>query len=126
MSSSMNEVLAHELYSLLVPLAQEGFDLAIRHTAAPPDTHVAWALCGTRSWLVGSRAYLRRCPAPDSPRALAGHDCLHYLRPGDTPTWSFERVDGPRPGEEPRVTVPVRGRNEPQESQRSGTGWSAS
>ncbi len=98
-----------DLADRLVPLAQEGFDLAIRHTAAPPDTHVAWALCSTRSWLVGSRTYLRRCPAPDTPHGLAGHDCLHYLRPGDTPTWSFERVDGPRPGEEPRVTVPVRG-----------------
>src|SRR5215831_3950522 len=49
-----------ELSDRLVSLAQEGFDVALRHTAAPPDTHVAWPLCATRSWLVASRAYLRR------------------------------------------------------------------
>ena len=28
-------------------LATEGYGLAIRHTARPPDTHVAWALCAS-------------------------------------------------------------------------------
>ena len=79
-----------ELSDRLVAMTQEGFDVALRHTAAPPDTHVAWPLCTTRSWLVASRAYLRRAGAPAAPRDLAAHDCLHYLRPGDTPTWSFE------------------------------------
>lgn len=74
----------------LVGMTQEGFDVALRHTAAPPDTHVAWPLCNTRSWLVASRAYLRRAGMPATPQDLAAHDCLHYLRPGDTPTWSFE------------------------------------
>ena len=49
-----------ELSDRLVAMAQEGFDVALRHTAAPPDTHVAWPLCTTRSWLVG----LARLPAP--------------------------------------------------------------
>ena len=89
----------------LVAMAQEGFDVALRHTAAPPDTHVAWPLCGTRSWLVASRAYLRRAGVPATPQDLAGHDCLHYLRPGDTPTWSFE-ASGKSAG---RVSVGVRG-----------------
>ncbi len=80
-----------ELSDRLVAMAQEGFDVALRHTAAPPDTHVAWPLCATRSWLVASRAYLRRAGAPEAPRDLASHDCLHYLRPGETPTWTFER-----------------------------------
>lgn len=97
-----------DLSDRLVPLAQEGFDLAIRHTAAAPDTHVAWALCQTRSWLVGSRAYFKRCPAPRHPRELAAHACLHYLRPGDTPTWAFEPGDGQTAGEG-RVTVAVGG-----------------
>ena len=79
-----------ELSDRLVAMAQEGFDVALRHTAAPPDTHVAWPLCTTRSWLVASRAYLRRAGVPAVPTDLATHDCLHYLRPGDTPTWSFE------------------------------------
>jgi DNA-binding transcriptional LysR family regulator len=69
-------------------------------------------LCTTRSWLVASRAYLRRAGAPATPQALAGHDCLHYLRPGDTPTWSFE-PDPVRAGRSAasggRVSVAVRG-----------------
>jgi len=61
---------------------------------------------------VASRAYLRRAGAPATPQALAGHDCLHYLRPGDTPTWSFE-PDPVRAGRSAasggRVSVAVRG-----------------
>ena len=97
-----------DLADRIVPLAQEGFDLAIRHTAAAPETHVAWVLCETRSWLVGSRAYLRRRGAPGTPEELARHECLPYLRPGETPTWSFMQEAGRR-GEARRVTVPVRG-----------------
>jgi DNA-binding transcriptional LysR family regulator len=101
-----------ELSDRLVAMAQEGFDVALRHTAAPPDTHVAWPLCTTRSWLVASRAYLRRAGAPATPAELAMHDCLHYLRPGDTPTWSFE-PDAARAGRPAvpgaRVSVAVRG-----------------
>lgn len=92
-----------DLSDRLASLAQEGFDLAIRHTASPPDTHVAWALCETRSWLVASRAYLRRRGEPTHPRELEAHDCLAYPRPGAVPAWSFEARDGTR------VTVPVRG-----------------
>ena len=93
-----------EMSDRLVSLAQEGFDLALRHVAAPPDTHVAWPLCTTRSWLVASRAYLRRAGVPAAPQDLAGHDCLHYLRPGDTTTWTFAPAQGGEP-----VSVPVRG-----------------
>jgi DNA-binding transcriptional LysR family regulator len=94
-----------ELSDRLVAMAQEGFDVALRHTAAPPDTHVAWPLCTTRSWLVASRAYLRRAGTPATPAELAAHECLHYLRPGETPTWSFE-PDPPSP----RSTTPGAGR----------------
>ncbi len=105
-----------ELSDRLVALAQEGFDLALRHAAAPPDTHVAWPLCATRSWLVASRAYLKRAGAPQRPQDLAAHDCLHYLRPGETPAWAFEpEPDAARrgarraPPSASRVSVPVRG-----------------
>jgi DNA-binding transcriptional LysR family regulator len=94
-----------ELADRLVSLAQEGFDLAIRHAASVPDTHVAWALCETRTLLVATRAYLRRRGAPAAPEDLATHDCLHYLRGGATPTWSFE----PTKGRGARVGVAVRG-----------------
>ncbi|OYQ39231.1 LysR family transcriptional regulator [Rhodoferax sp. TH121] len=90
----------------LVPLATEGFDLAIRHTERPPDTHVAWTLCSTRSTLVASRAYLRRHSAPGHPSELTTHNCLHYPRSQDNPAWTLEPRD-PEGGE--RVTVQVRG-----------------
>jgi len=93
-----------DLSDRLSSLAMEGFDLAIRHTAAPPDTHVAWTLCETRSVLVASRAYLRRRGTPREPQALAGHDCLHYPRAQETPTWHFETKSSA-----PRITVPVSG-----------------
>ncbi len=95
-----------DLSDRLVSLAQEGFDLAIRHTATPPETHVAWRLCGTHSVLVASRAYLRRRGTPAEPADLAGHDCLHYLRPGEAPAWQLVRQGGGPPA---KLTVPVAG-----------------
>ena len=94
-----------DLSDRLVPLAQEGFDLAIRHSPAAPETHVAWTLCNTRSLLVASRAYLRRRGTPTEPADLGAHDCLHYLRPGETPAWQLAPLDGA--GQ--KITVPVSG-----------------
>jgi DNA-binding transcriptional LysR family regulator len=91
----------------LSALATEGFDLAIRHTASPPDTHVAWALCQTESVLVATRAYLRRKGMPQSPWDLQTHNCLHYPRTQDTPAWTFEPRDETKSAE--RMTVPVTG-----------------
>lgn len=79
-----------DLSDRLVNLAHEGFDLAVRHTAAPPDNHVAWRLCGSRTLLVASPDYLARRGTPRAPADLATHDCLPYLRPGAA-VWPFER-----------------------------------
>jgi len=94
-----------ELSDRLSALAQDGFDLALRHTSSPPETHVAWQLCETHSVLVASPDYLARHPAPAHPQALALHQCLFYPRVGDAPGWSFE----PRGGGE-RLSVGVAGR----------------
>lgn len=91
----------------LASLATEGFDLAIRHTANPPDTHVAWTLCATRSVLVASRAYLRRHGTPQVPADLVAHNCLHYPRSQDTPAWTLEPLARKRGGE--RATIQVSG-----------------
>ncbi len=91
----------------LSTLATEGFDLAIRHTARPPDTHVAWALCDTQSVLVATRAYLRRRGEPQTPADLQTHNCLHYPRSQETPAWTFEPRRLQRGSE--RITVPVSG-----------------
>ena len=95
-----------DLNDRLVNLAQEGFDLAIRHTQAPPETHVAWALCGSRSMLVASREYLRRHGMPEHPSQLSAHACLCYLRDAGGQSWSFEREVRRRAE---RVAVPVGG-----------------
>ncbi|MBQ0928855.1 LysR family transcriptional regulator [Ideonella alba] len=91
-----------DLADRLASLAQEGFDLAIRHTHAPPDTHVAWPLCETRSVLVASPAYLRARGTPAHPLDLSAHDCLYYPRPGATPVWQLEARQG---GARHRVAV---------------------
>lgn len=95
-----------DLSDNLRSLTLEGLDLAIRHTAVAPDTHVAWTLCATRSVLVANRAYLRRAGVPAVPEDLREHDCLHYPRTQDAPAWAFESA---APSTTSRVTVPVSG-----------------
>lgn len=93
-------------------LAQEGFDLAIRHTQAPPETHVAWALCPSRSVLVASRDYIKRHGRPAHPSDLASHACLAYLRDASGQTWTFEQEGVRRPERVAvRVTGPLRANN---------------
>jgi DNA-binding transcriptional LysR family regulator len=60
-----------EMSDQLRSLSREGFDLALRHTASPPETHVAWTL------------------APTHPSELEGHPCLYYPRPQGAPAWTF-------------------------------------
>jgi len=97
-----------ELADRLVSLAQDGFDVAIRHADTVPETHVAWALCETQTLLVATRAYLKRHGTPASPADLADHACLRYLRGGSTPTWAFEPVKATK-GSGERVAVAIRG-----------------
>jgi DNA-binding transcriptional LysR family regulator len=94
-----------DLTDRFVNLAQEGFDLAIRHTQSPPETHVAWTLCASRSLLVASSDYLKRRGKPAHPLDLAQHDCLLYLRDATGQSWSFEK-EGRKPE---RVAVAVNG-----------------
>ncbi len=105
-----------DLTDRLVPLAQEGFDLAIRHTSQPPDTHVATRLCSSRALLLASPSYLGRFGTPGHPAELSQHRCLPYLRSGPA-QWFFERRDSPhasardssREGPLERLRVPVQG-----------------
>ncbi|MCV2350623.1 LysR family transcriptional regulator [Paucibacter sp. Y2R2-4] len=95
-----------DLSDRLVALAQEGFDLALRHCSAPPDSHVAVKLCGSRALLVASPSYLKQATPITHPQALSEHACLPYLRPGPA-VWLFEHQAA---GDEPqRLRVPVQG-----------------
>ena len=51
-----------DLSDRLSALATEGYDLAIRHTARPPDTHVAWALCAWPPVLTLANTANRKAP----------------------------------------------------------------
>jgi DNA-binding transcriptional LysR family regulator len=95
-----------ELTDRFVNLANEGFDLAIRHTNAAPETHVAWVLCETGSVLVASADYLARRGTPTHPEDLATHDCLLYLG-NQSGSWTFARVGKKKSPE--RVGVTMRG-----------------
>ncbi|WP_429358874.1 LysR family transcriptional regulator [Paraburkholderia sp. GAS32] len=75
----------------LTSIATEGFDLAIRHSAQVPETHVAWKLCETQSVIVATSEYLERRGLPESPTDLSAHDCLFYPRASASGIWSFER-----------------------------------
>ncbi|MDM4768358.1 LysR family transcriptional regulator [Pelomonas sp. SE-A7] len=90
-----------DLSDRLVPLAQEGFDLAVRHTSSPPDSHVAVKLCASKALLLASPAYLKARGEPRHPEELAAHDCLPYLRPGPA-QWLFEKRGQ-------RLRIPVQG-----------------
>ncbi|MBW8722866.1 MAG: substrate binding domain-containing protein, partial [Polaromonas sp.] len=94
-----------ELTDRFVNLANEGFDLAIRHTNAPPETHVAWVLCETRSILLASPDYLARRGVPSRPSELAGHDCLLYLGNHNAATWTFVRTGKRKSREQVGVTI---------------------
>jgi DNA-binding transcriptional LysR family regulator len=100
-----------DLSDRLVNLAQEGFDLAIRHAQAAPDTQVATVLCDTRSVLVASPDYLARAGEPRHPAELARHQCLLYLRGVAGQSWAFEKNMGRRAAdaEVDRVAVAVGG-----------------
>ena len=95
-----------ELTDRFVNLANEGFDLAIRHTNAPPETHVAWMLCETSSVLVASADYLARRGTPTHPVDLATHDCLLYLG-NQSGSWTFAKIAKKKSPQ--RVGVNIRG-----------------
>ncbi|WP_342616699.1 LysR family transcriptional regulator [Rhodoferax sp. GW822-FHT02A01] len=71
-------------------LGKEGFDLAVRHAASPPETHVAWPLCKTETLLVATPGYLRRAGEVKEPADLRNHNCLHYPRANESAAWTFE------------------------------------
>lgn len=97
-----------ELSDQLRSLSRDGFDLALRHTSTPPETHVAWTLARTRSVLAASRGYLRHRGSPASPDDLEQHDCLFYPRGPSAPQWTLAPVAGRGRGRSAKAPVSVR------------------
>lgn len=101
-----------DLSDSLRSLTSDGFDLAVRHVAEPPETHVAWTLSATRSFLVASPDYLKRAGTPSTPDDLSMHRCLYYPRPKGRLTWTLEssvNANADVQGVRQRITVPVQG-----------------
>lgn len=99
-----------DLSDRLRALASEGFDLAIRHTTAPPETHVAWKLTDTRAIIVASPSYLQVHGHPHSPVQLSLHQCLLYPRPHETIKWHFLSRTELAEGQQCPISVTVQGR----------------
>jgi len=97
-----------EMSDELRSLSRDGFDLALRHTSAPPETHVAWTLVRTHSVLVASRRYLERKGTPAEPAALEQHQCLFYPRGRSAPTWNLRRTSAAKGRVKAKDTLAVR------------------
>lgn len=98
-----------DLSDRISSLATDGFDLAIRHVASPPETHVAWELATTQPLLVASKTYLELNGTPNKPEDLAKHRCLYYPRPRERLTWTLQYSNGEGSTRPRSVTVPVHG-----------------
>lgn len=92
------------LTNRLPDLLEEGYDMSIVLARDLPDSgFVAQRLGITYSILCASPAYLKKRGAPQSPAALASHDCLKIVNtvmPAEN--WAFEGPDGVE-----TVTVPL-------------------
>jgi len=74
-----------DLSGRLVNLVEEGFDLALRATAAPDETLIARPITTVPFLMVAAPAYLDRVGRATRLADLAGHAMLHYaLYPGES------------------------------------------
>ena len=85
-----------------VDLAEEGYDVAIRVTGAPPPNWVARKLAPVRRKLCATPGYFDQRGVPQSPADLVHHNCLDYTRSGEQGHWRFTGPDGD-------ISVPVTG-----------------
>ncbi|MDF0520828.1 LysR family transcriptional regulator [Bradyrhizobium yuanmingense] len=83
-----------DLSGRLVNLVEEGFDLALRATAAPDEALIARPITNIPFYMVAAPAYFKRVGRPQGLADIAGHALLHYaLYPGES--FSFEGERGP-------------------------------
>ncbi|MBW7971914.1 LysR family transcriptional regulator [Bradyrhizobium sp. BR 10289] len=74
-----------DLSGRLVNLVEEGFDLALRATAAPDESLIARPITNVPFYLVAAPAFLKRVGRPKTFADLSGQPLLHYaLYPGES------------------------------------------
>jgi DNA-binding transcriptional LysR family regulator len=86
----------------MIDLAEEGFDLALRITAAPQPNLVARRIAPVRFVVVGSPEYFARHGTPQTPADLVQHNCLGFPLSLVDHVWRLARGDE-------QLAVPVRG-----------------
>jgi DNA-binding transcriptional LysR family regulator len=79
----------------VVDLVDEGYDLAVRITAAPNPVLVSRKLATTRMVLCASRPYLEKHGTPLHPSDLVRHRAVSYTYWASGDEWQFTGPDGP-------------------------------
>ncbi len=77
-----------------VDLLSEGFDVGIRIGALADSSLIVRRLCPSRRVLCAAPAYLAQAGAPQHPRDLAQHRCLHYGYLASGLRWRLAGPDG--------------------------------
>lgn len=85
--------------------AGEGFDVAVRFGEPEPSAVIGQRLFETRVLTCASPDYVARRGAPEHPRDLADHECIHFRDPATGRPFAWVLCRG-----EERVPVPVSGR----------------
>lgn len=79
----------------MVDIVDEGYDLAIRASAAPvPASMVARKLATSRNVVCAAPAYLKKRGTPKQPAELAKHACLEFSYAVTGDDWQFTDPDG--------------------------------
>ncbi|HEX4384080.1 MAG TPA: LysR substrate-binding domain-containing protein, partial [Myxococcales bacterium] len=83
------------LLDRVVSLAEEGLDVGVRLGALPDSSLLARTVGHVRQVLCASPAYLRKAGTPQTPEALAQHQCISFTATAAADRWAF-RGDGKR------------------------------
>ena len=84
-----------EMTDRKVDVVEEGFDVAVRVAKLPSSTLVMRRLGTCPRVLCASPAYLEAYGTPDSPAALASHNCIEYDY-AESNAWTFRSAGGRR------------------------------
>ncbi|MDX5375667.1 MAG: LysR family transcriptional regulator [Gammaproteobacteria bacterium] len=77
-----------------VDLMAEGLDVGVRIADLADSSLMARRLAPVRSLVCASPDYLAAHGTPDTPEALAGHDCLVYTNQPDPFLWRYQDATG--------------------------------
>jgi DNA-binding transcriptional LysR family regulator len=89
------EIKVHlDLSDRVVDMIEERIDVAIRTTTKPPPSFVARKLDDDRRVLCATPQYIERRGIPETPDALASHDCVLCTARQPYDTWYLRSAEG--------------------------------